>query len=131
MAERVNSFIDLDDLPTLKPDPAHHKPVDPAVIEQLSKAHNFPSRIVQNPKPVEEPEPPPEPQAPDEPTSLQTLFNKPEQTKMSTFNLPVSFRSLLKEISEATGSDMTRVMLAAARPQLEQWRAEIKKRRKR
>jgi hypothetical protein len=138
MRERVKAFVNLDDLPTLKPDPAHHKEVDPAVIEQISKAHNFPSREAAHRKALampdeesviggaaeQEREPEPNP-------SLQTLFDKPEQTKLSSFNLPLSFRSLLKDIAEATGADMTRVLVMAARPQLEQWRGEVKRRKKR
>jgi len=123
MAERVNSFADLDDLPKLAPDPHHHKPVDPAMIEQMSETHGFPSR---SPKRVEAPQ-----EEPAAPASLQVLINDAEKTKLSAFNLPESFRTMLKDIASATGSDMTKVLIAAATPQLEMWQAEVKRRKKR
>jgi hypothetical protein len=117
MAERVNSFVGLDDLEFHTKQKGAHPPVDAVAIEQIADDNGFTGGGSAKPQ---EPQPT---------TPLQTLLKKSEQTKLTSFNLPLSMRLMLKEISEATGATMTEVLVKSSRPVLDQWVAEVRSRK--
>jgi hypothetical protein len=149
--ERENSFNFAEDLPKLKPDSAPKPAIDPKVVAQIAKDRGY-DRSLKKPEPQplgemlgepmsatdvrtvgDDTQHVPEPAEEGERVAAppKKLGNKPEQTKLSGFNLPLSFRELLKDVADGLGANMTEVLIEAARPQLEAWSAHLKKRKKR